>query len=390
MKKRVLLLFILTSLLLTSLVFAQNESLGDEIDQAYTCLKDRLGDNCGDTSSTEQAGFSLLAMAYDSSIKSDCKSSLTSKEKSGNCWGTSSSSSCDLKSTALSVLALNHINTNIDDSVEWLLDQRQIPSELDWYLEIDANEATTCDINGKNFNMAENKKLSGTSLCLTPAESNYFLKISDSCLDDNFTISCDKQFITTLIYKKSGSSTLHISSETHSASAGGETKEKVNSYCFGTSNSCDYEGSLWTSLALAKTGESVSPYIPYISAMAEDNQRFLPSSFLYMLTNQGDYYSELASQQKQGKFWEEDSNEFYDTALALLALQGISIEETDNALDWLFEVQDNSGCWHSNDIEDTAFILYAIDPKAPSSSGDSSGRSDCGSSGNYCVSAGDT
>ena len=54
------------------------------------------------------------------------------------------------------------------------------------------------DENEKTFTLSENKKFSGSSSCLTPAVSNYYLAIKESCLDDNFTISCDKKFISTL------------------------------------------------------------------------------------------------------------------------------------------------------------------------------------------------
>jgi len=394
-KRGIAVLVIFMFLFSITLVLAQNETETDEVEQAYSCLKDRLEGNCGDTQSTEQAVFSLLAMAYDSSVKSDCKSSVNSK-KSGDCWGATDSSSCDLKSTALAVIGLNHINANIDDYTDWLLDKRELTTDLDWFLEIDANEATACKIkvnngNEKTFNIAENKKISGTSSCLSPAEQNYFLKISDSCLDDEFTISCDKDFITTLLYKKPGASIYYVSSETNSASASGNTEETVNAYCFETSNSCDYEGSLWAALALAKTGEDVSPYIPYITAMADEtiNKKYLPSAFLYMLTNEDDYYSELTDLQKQDKYWEEGGKKFYDTALALLALQNTGTEAEDNTKEYLFEIQDNSGCWNSNNIRDTSFILYAGWPKPPLYDSDTTGRADCEDFAHYCVSSGE-
>ncbi len=396
-----LLSLILVFSLLIIPVFAQDgengdEDIGkgvseDEIDKAYSCLKSQLSENCGDTKSTEQTALSLLAIAYDSGKQSDCKTSLNSK-KSGSCWGTTSSANCDLKSTSLAVLALDNINSAPNDAIEWILSKEKLSPDLDWFLEIDADEATSCDIqvnegSAKTFQMNEDKKMSGSTTCLSPAESNYYLKISDSCLDDEFKISCDKDFKTTLIYKKSGSSVYYISSQTHSSSSGGTTNEQVNAYCFAKSSSCDYEGSLWASLALARTGEEISPYIPYLTSMSDENKEYLPSAFLYMLTNEDDYYSDLTNQQKQGKYWEETGKKFYDTSIALLALQNVNIEEVTNTKDYLLEIQDNSGCWNSNNIRDTAFVLYSAWPKSPVISGD--GRSDCESFNHYCVSSGE-
>jgi len=400
MKKRLTYLsLILVLALLIIPIYAQDngddtDATENEIDKAYSCLKSQLGENCGDTKSTEQAALSLLAIAHDSGKQSDCKSSLNNK-KSGDCWGTTSSANCDLKSTSLAVLSLDNIGSDVDDPVEWLLSKEELSKDLDWFLEIDANEATECKIqvnegSEKTFNIAENKKISGSTTCLSPAEENYYLKISDSCLDDEFTISCDKDFITTLIYKKSGSSVYYISSQTHSASSSGSTKEQVNAYCFAISGNCDYEGSLWAALALAKTGKEASQYIPYITAMSDEieNKKYLPSAFLYMLTNEDDYYSDLINQQKQGKYWEETGKKFYDTALALLALQNVNVEAVTNTKDYLLEIQDNSGCWNSNNIRDTSFILYAGWPKKPIiTSGD--GKSDCEDYDYSCVSAGE-
>ncbi|MDD5192716.1 MAG: hypothetical protein PHH54_02945 [Candidatus Nanoarchaeia archaeon] len=395
MKKSVIILFILISLM--PLVLAANETTAslEGSEKAYSCLKNQLGDNCGNSASTEQTAFSILAMAYDSGIQGDCLDSLNSKKKD-NCWGKTASDSCDIKSTSQAIIALKYVGKNVDDYVEWLEDKKKQTTGLTWFLEIDASEATSCKIkvnsaNEKTFNINANKKISGTSSCLTPAENNYFLKISNSCLDSNFTISCDKNFVTTLIYKQSSGSTYYISSLTHSASIAGSTEEKVNAYCFGI-NSCDYEGSLWASIALAKTGEDISAYLPYLSSVYDNtaNKKYFPSAFLYMITSEDDYQSDITGKQKQGKYWEESGNKFYDTALALSALQQVLIDEVGNAKDYLLSIQDSSGCWSSNNVRDTSFILYAAWPKNPVSSGDVvETRSKCTDFNHYCTAYGE-
>jgi len=397
MKKRVLIisLILLAILFLSPLaITAQDET--EDIERAYSCLEDELGTNCGDSKSTEQSVLSLLAGAYDSGIQSDCKDSINNK-KQDNCWGTTQTSNCDLKSTSQAILALNHIGGDIEDYINWLLEKKELATNLDWFLEIDANEATICkvNVNGEGeltFNIAEDKKISGTSTCLTPAEQNYFLKISDSCLEDNFTISCDKNFITTLLYKKTASSVYHVSSQTHSASADGTTQEKVNAFCFASTGSCDYEGSLWAAFALAKTGKDISDYLPYLSSMSDEseNKKYFPSAFLHILTNEDDYYIDITEKQKQGKYWQEDlsNSKYYDTALALLSLGNLIVEEVGNAKDYLLEIQEESGCWNGDNIRDTSFILYAGWPKLPFSGGGGGSTSNCGDFGYYCVPSG--
>ena len=366
---------------LTNFIIAQDDAA---IDKAYSCLEDELGDNCGGTKSTKQNAFNLLAISYSSSLQSGCESSLKNKLK-GNCWGETDTGSCNIKSTALSILALNHIQDDVDDYVNWLLSKRIENTGLTWYLEIDTNNKTECTINGKKVVIESDKKISGSPPPgLLKTYNDYWFEIKD--ISKNYTISCDKDFITALLYQQPGNSVFHVTSETKSASEFDTIVERVSSYCFSTSNSCDYEGSLWASIALAKLGEDVSPYLPYITTMADktENKMFIHSAFLYILTHSDDYYSELISIQKSSNYWDESKNKFYDTALALLALSDVSSDETERARKYLISVQKETGCWQS----DTSFILHAVWPKSPAVSG-KVGISNCEEFGYYCVSFGE-
>jgi len=379
--KRGLTLALFLMVLLTATFALAQEETETETDKSYSCLEAQLGTNCGDTQNTEQVAFNLIAMAYDSSIKSNCKSALKEKE-SDNCWGNTGSTPCNIKSTALSTLALNHIEEDVDDSLDWLLGKRKLDTGLIWFLEIDANNVTKCSINGKEVTIQGNKKISGSDPSgLKKAYSNYWFEVTD--ISKNYTISCDKSFITTLLYKKPGSNIYFIPSKTKSASAYDSVTEKVESYCFSTSSQCDYEGSLWATVALAKLGEDISPYLPYLSAVSDEtsNRKYLSSAFLYMLTNADDYYSELVIQQKQDKYWDESGDKLYDSALALLALQDVTSGEVENTKEHLLDIRDSSGCWRSN----TAFILYAGWPKIPASGSDIPTSSDCEAFGYYCT-----
>jgi hypothetical protein len=380
-KKRVFgMLFIFGILFLVSSIIADEIS----VENSYKCLEIELGDNCGGTKNVEQAVFNLLASAYDSGLQSDCKDLLMGME-SDNCWGESKDSVCKIKQSALAILGLNHIDEDVENNIDWLLNKKVENTGLTWYLEIDANNETSCEINGKKITIKENKKISGADpIGLRKAYSNYWFEITKP--EKNFSISCDEDFLTTLLYKKPGSSVYYVSSETQSAAAHDEIIEKVEAYCFGVSDKCNYEGSLWAVLALDKLGEDISVYVPYLSAMSDEavNKKFLPSAFLYILTGSDDYYTELINQQNQNKYWDESKNKFYDTSVALLAIQGITISEADSAKDYLMEIRESSGCWSSY----TSFILYSGWPKNPSiSSSGSGGESEvgCEDVGYFCT-----
>ena len=195
-------------------------------------------------------------------------------------------------------------------------------------------------------------------------------------------------FISTLLYKKTTGDTIYVSSQTESASADGETEHTVNSYCLSTSSNCDYEGSLWATFVLSQTGNDISEFLPYLIAMADEdaNQKYLPSAFLLMITDSSEYITTLTNEQKTEGYWQtSDSNSrYYDTALALLALYSINTDQADAAKTWLFDVQEDSGCWRNN-IADTAFILYALSPRALSKEGGGD-TEDCEDYKKYCES----
>jgi hypothetical protein len=408
MKRGVLVIAILFVLLLSfSLVIAQeNDSLDDgdltiddsnsdsdnklnSVDKAYQCLEDKVddADNCGDLALEEQI-FSLLAIGG-----ADCRSEVQDASDNDECWP---DGNCNIKTTAQAILALSRSSGSLStgQAEDWLAEQNtSASSDLTWFLEIDSNQATTCSISysGQNHNLKinANKKLeSGAGSCLARSDGDYWLRIAPNCFEEEFSISCDQGFLTTLLYRKKSASTIFVSEQVNSASAEGTTKEQVNSLCFKNpgSSQCDYEGSLWAALTLDAQGESVNAYIPYLVALADENPRLLPEAFLYTITDFQDFFVDLLASQKSSQFWEESGDKFYDTALALLALQNDNAPEKSNAVDWLLEpgVQDANGCWKGN-VRNTAFLLYAGWPRSVSSGGGSSGS--CQDSGFYCHSS---
>ncbi len=339
-------------------------------DKAKDCAKNKTkqGD-CSDRSIEERA-FALLALSDDSGIKSDCKSALKDKSEDSKCWP---KGNCRLKETSLALLALDHIGEDTSQIENWLLSQNMTPKDLIWYLQIDStNETTTCKISysSKNYTLSidKDKKISpGAGSCLSVAHYGYWLQISNenNCINNVYNVVCDSDFITTLIYNKMNSNVIHVSSQTKTASANGMTENQLSSACFKQGDNCNYEGSLWSTFALSKVGKEVSSFEPYLIAMSSDNTKYLPDSFIYALTNDDEFYSNLVSIQKSAGSWKQsDQGEYYDTAVALLSLSASSEEPTEKAKTFLLETQESNGCW-KNSLRDTAFILYALTPSAP-------------------------
>ncbi len=357
--------FLVLTLFTASLAAAQDDSA--KIDKAYGCVLDKVKGKCADLTLDEQA-FSLLALSYQSDVKDECKKALLEKSEDNKCWP---KGGCKIRDTALAVLALQHIGGDSSQAVQWILGKNGTPKDLTWYLQIDAREETACKISygGKDFTTkinADKTFSQSAGSCLTKAQNNYWLQISLGCLQQTFTVSCDKAFISNLIYRKTNSQVFYVSSDTKSAPESGSTENQVVSTCFG--NPCEYEGSLWATLALSKAGKDVAAFLPYLNALATDNEKLFPSAFLHILTGDEDYFSTITGLQGAG-FWDLKSTQgkYYDTALALLSLQNANAEQADAAKQWLLETQPGTGCW--GNVRDTEFLLYSAWPKTPTKGG---------------------
>ena len=384
-------LLLLTILFSFFLVSAATDEITEDqkIDKAYSCLQNKTNGRCS-ALSTEEKIFSLL------SIKQCQPELLSARSNSTACWSPTGTTSCRLKTTAQAVLALSNVGTNTDDAQNWLLSQNRTPTDLAWFLEIEAQSPATCTItysgSSHTIDIGADKKINNNAgSCLTLAQDGYWLRVSPSCFNREFQVSCNQGFLTTLLFQKQNSATVHVSEEASSAAANGMTVERVKSSCFGENNLCNYEGTLWATLVLDSLGKDVSSNLPYLITLAEDNQRFLPDSFLYMITGNTDYKVSLLSDQKSDKWWLESGDKLYDTALALYPFQQETLQEKTNSKEWLLSTQDANGCWENN-VRNTGFILASIWPRDSGDDDDdgldSSGLPDCETAGYFCTSSG--
>ncbi len=369
------------------------EDYEDSIKKAYSCLDNQIKDKT--SMSLQEAVFGTLALGSKKNLDDIIESK---KRPNDNCWP---KEGCTLKDTSQVLMAYDRINKDSSKINSWISAKNSTPSELNWYLEIDINNHVPAqctlkyDGTERKIQINDEMKIEGSpGNCLSVSSSGYWLSIRDNCVDKKFEISCQEDFVTTLLYQRSNGGTVFVSSETHSAPSLGTTSELINAKCFKTGANCDYEGTLWASLALQGAGEDVSAYIPYLIALSGDNQKYFPSSFIYMLRDSRDadeQYGEILQLQKQNKYWEmigTPYNRYYDTSLAMLALEGTSTNELLNARNYLVTIQEENGCWNSNNIRDTAFVLYSGWPedKVSTGGGDTPSVESCEGAGHYCES----
>ena len=384
-KKSVVLFGFFVLIFILPFITSLNQTLNSD---AVKCIEDKVKEKGCSTFGLESKIFALLSTGQ-------CEADLLKSDSNDECFVPINANSCELKTTSQAILALNSVSSDVKKYTAWLLAQNKTASGIDWLLQIETSEPALCnleDLNAKKYQVSidQDKKLSLSGAnCLTLDPSEYWLKISPQCQKQEFTVSCDKAFQANLLFKKQLSSTIYVFDESvKSETAGGTDSIKAReSLCFKKGNSCDYEGSLWATLVLKKLGKDVSSYLPYLIVFEEDNEKFLPESFLYFLTAEQDFKVELLVKQIGDKYWDEAYDRYYDSALALMSISSEQIEAKDNAINWLAEVQGDDGCWDSGNVAKTGFLLYSIWPSSPGTGGGNENPpEDCEESGNFCIS----
>jgi len=319
--------------------------------------------------------FIILASPR-SAVLLEYKTALLAKKQNisseQECWP---SGSCKIKDTALALLALDHLGENTEKAEKWLLSKNKTATDILWLLQEDSESETKCTITYDQVDyqttISADKKIgSPAGSCLTIYSNNFWFQVATSCYDKEFTLSCDKNFLANFLYKRAGTGNVYyVDSNTKSSPALGDVTLNINSKCFGLSN-CEYEDSLWASLALFRKGYDVNSFIPYLIALSDSNEAYFPEAFLYILTGFEDYANKLIQEQNLGNYWQttgSPNGKYYDTALALLSLSNSNAEQVVKAKKRMEKYQDSNGCWASSKtVRDTAILLWVLAGREPS------------------------
>jgi len=372
------------------------------IDLAYECLSHKIGnltsDDDDEISEADCRKMTSEERAFTVMSTGECVDELIDESRNdGLCWP---KANCDVKSTAQAIWALDSDGRDTEKAKNWILDQKSVPKDLIWYLQIETANQSFCDIryesNTYTTEILENRKIAtGAGSCLSVSENGYWLKIDPACYDYEFEIKCKESSITNLLFKEpEDSETIHVLDEIASTVEEGTTVQQIESFCFFGKDGCDYTGTLWATMVLDILEEDVSSYIPYLITGKTANLNSFPLPFLYLLTGYGEYENEILSRQINNQYWQFENGRYFDTALAVLPFQNEEPEEKANAIEWLFGVQQEDGCWEGGNIRDNSFILYSLWPKAHRSTSDidpddnetSDNAETCEAKGFFCMS----
>lgn len=381
MKKKVAILFVslVFITILTQSILA--DDYYDTEQRAYDCLLSKVeGSKCDSITDLEDQIFALWATEQ-------CQKQVMQKSSNNGQFWSASGGASSLELTAKALIALKFSNEDTDKIANYLLQKNSTPQNMDWFLQVDANEQASCTISytggSVSFTLEEDRtitNLNPSGGCLSPFSysSNldpYWLKVKDTttCLESTYTIQCDKGITTNFLYREKNGDVFYVAVDTNSIGANEPITEKINSLCFKEGTGCNFEGSLWAALALDSLGYDIAPFLPYIIANTpldssdSDNLEFVPEAFVYQLREYSEYWNSLRQDQSPDGYWRRGSSRYYDTALALLPFIGDEVTEKTTAKEWLNSTQRASGCWGEgsrDDIGDTAFVLLSIWPRS--------------------------
>ncbi len=295
-KRELVLVFAVMSLLmlLSPIILADNSTVSSSgtFDKSYECLTNLVNQQGVTNMNTEELSLSLLALGYNGTMQVALKNQLDSlKDSDTACWP---KGSCTLKDTAQAMLAYISIGQSTTDIQSWLENQTMAPSDLTWYLQIENlnNNLTQCNLtydgSTKRITIGEDKVISGSpGSCFSFSPNGYWLQVKNSCYGEDFNISCDADFLTSTIYSEQNTAVgpFFITASNNVRAPYGQSTERIDSVCLKQGSSCNFEGSLWGSLALDKKDSNfINRILPYLATLAPDNQRYLPSGFLTALT----------------------------------------------------------------------------------------------------------
>jgi hypothetical protein len=366
MREKRLLLSIVVSLFAVFLAVNLSASVSaavngtSRVDLAYTWLSGKVSPwPAGD-----DGAFALMALSYDGILGQKGKDALIASSKNnGECWP---SSGCNVKSTALAIIALNMIGYDTLKAENWLVSKKQsyVDTLSQWNLQIDSSDTNFCTIeyDDRRFsiNISSDKKISSSIPIPCLPQSQYGFKISSSCLSKRFLIKCDSDFFVSMIYTKGN--VLYIPGNTKTGTGGSYVEASIETVCLANVGSCDYEATEWAVYALTQKGRDVSMFVPYLIGFSTDNKYKIPDAFLYVATSDSAYADALLTSQHPNGYWFISADKVYDTAIVGLSLKDYNADAKTNAENYLLTAQSGDGSWGT--IGKTGLVLYTFWPKS--------------------------
>ncbi|MEM4703087.1 MAG: hypothetical protein QXP53_01225 [Candidatus Pacearchaeota archaeon] len=414
MKKVVIFILIVFLILASFVIVHAQQTEQEKVEKVYSWLINKTR-NRWNTLDTKENVFALLALKSNSTYLEQGNTSLIRRSYSSGdmrCWSeknfTSSQAECKLVETALAKIALDELEQNTTRIENWIMSKNKTQTNIFWYLQIDVDRDTEaiCEVDyltneEKIFIIHPDKtvSLNGASHCFENIvrHPQYWFEVKETpeCLGAEYAIKCWSENATmvtaTFLYKKNpNENRWYVSTQTstgvparpNEAAQDLEPRLKIPSYCLGEQDSCNYEGTLWATYALAKQQktEKANLFVPYLVVNRDDgnNRGFFPSAFLAAIID-GTFTQETINLQHRLGYWKiqrADNGTFYgtlyNTALAKLMLkEGTNFETAKTWILSTFKAEGQKGFFSDpaggtetpKKILENAFVLWQFWPE---------------------------
>ncbi|MBI2667675.1 hypothetical protein HYX17_02795 [Candidatus Woesearchaeota archaeon] len=348
MKLRYIIIFIL---LLIQLSIAQPDT-----DKAFEWLlsQQEEGSYNNDIIDTSIAILALKGSGATSQVEKSIDYLLSQKNPS-NCWP---KLNCNVKDTSFALLALDAAGESTTEIADWLKDAQSSSSTTGkWLLEIANAQDGECTIKYNKQNNEIVKKIKIEDGKIPSCNNNNWIDLN-SCLESNlltrypsltFDVDCssvNSNVIIVLLFNVGNTYTFVDNVESSSATI------TVDNNCYGTGfkDRCNMDSTLYASYALSKIEEPTSIF--YLKSNYDSNNPE-HSALMNLITEDSGFLDDLTKKQRTDGSFE---NSVFKTSLAILTL-----EDKDNALEWLENKQNSDGSFGS--VFDTSFALLALSPE---------------------------
>ena len=315
------------------------------VSQAYNWLS---GKTATWPSVDDGGAFALMALAYDDALAQKGKAALIAVSRdNGTCWP---SSSCNVKSTALAILALNKLRA-VDKN--WLFDSQnniEIGGSTSWELIVNSDSDKQCNLTINEQPQIINLK-SGNNIFTLPLPDDPEIIIGIDC--DVVSAFVSHTYLGTVNKFFSAQNTFTLN----------------NRKCFGPGyrQECSAESTAYALWALFNLGIKDSIAEEWLKGNVQGTAQ---RSIAFILTSDDGIKEWLINNQAPQGYWSRDALAFGNessveaTVLAIEALKSetdaLSVSAVDKAKAWLLQKFSSSSQDNFGSLYETSLVLSMI------------------------------
>jgi len=313
----------------------------------------------------DEKAFALLALNANNIPLGNTNDILLQRKDQNDCYP---KGNCNVKDTALMVLALKSSNINITGLLSWLNSALTKASVSNWYIQIKTEKVGNCtltydQVNDETYktkkifvNGTEKIKIDNKLVNWIDVQADLGLILDKPV--ENIEVDCnevnDPDIVISLLRILNQETNFYIIQESPAGSS--TTDLTINNACYPIKKggSCDEQSSFYAAYALKELGNDNIQVLPYLLDKADT---IFENAVLYKITNNQKFADYLISKQNKKSYW--DNQDIFTTSFAINALRNSNYQEKiENSTEWLKSKQASDGSFGS--IRNTGAAIYLV------------------------------